>query len=73
MSKIKNLDEVYSQCIADGSLQEPEDVDIEKAKSYLKKFKDQRSEIISVEDYKSVAPSIAMNYLTEGLNPIWDL
>jgi adenylate cyclase len=47
--------------------------DIEKAKSYLKKFKDQRSEIISIDDYKSVAPSIAMNYLTEGLNPIWDL
>ena len=45
----------------------------EKAKTYLKKFKDQRPEITSMEDYKNVAPSIAMNYLTEGLNPIWDL
>ena len=47
--------------------------DNEKAKTYLKKFKDQRPEITSMEDYKNVAPSIAMNYLTEGLNPIWDL
>ncbi|HSG62582.1 MAG TPA: hypothetical protein VLA24_14235, partial [Pseudomonadales bacterium] len=47
--------------------------DIEKAKTYLKRFKDQRPEITSIEDYKDVAPSIAMNYLTEGLNPIWDL
>ena len=47
--------------------------DTEKAKTYLKRFKDQRPEITSIEDYKDVAPSIAMNYLTEGLNPIWDL
>jgi adenylate cyclase len=47
--------------------------DNEKAKTYLKKFKDQRTEITSLEDYKNVAPTIAMNYLTEGLNPIWDL
>jgi len=35
MSKVKNLDEVYNQCVAEGNLQEPEDVDIEKAKSLL--------------------------------------
>ena len=35
MNKIKNLDEVYSQCVAEGNLQEPEEIDIEKAKSLL--------------------------------------
>jgi adenylate cyclase len=47
--------------------------DTESAQTYLKKFKGQRPEIISMEDYKNVAPSIAMEYLTEGLDPIWNL
>jgi adenylate cyclase len=47
--------------------------DTESAQTYLKKFKDQRPEVISMEDYKNVAPSIAMEYLTEGLDPIWNL
>lgn len=35
MKEIKDLDKVYNQCVADGNLQEPEEVDIEKAKSLL--------------------------------------
>jgi len=26
-----------------------------------------------LEDYKKVAPTICMNYLIEGLTPIWEL
>ena len=62
----------------DGVLDQNELLDLENAARNdgdlsARSFKDQRSEITSIEDYKSVAPSIAMNYLTEGLNPIWDL
>lgn len=46
--------------------------DIETAKTFLKKFKDQRPEVTSMEDYKNVAPGVAMDYLTEGLSPIWN-
>ena len=45
--------------------------DIETAKIYLKKFREQRSEIITLEDYKKVAPTMCMDYLIEGLTPIW--
>ena len=45
--------------------------DIETAKKYLKKFREQRPEIINLEEYKKVAPSICMDYLIEGLTPIW--
>ncbi|MDG1936758.1 MAG: adenylate/guanylate cyclase domain-containing protein [Paracoccaceae bacterium] len=46
--------------------------DTETAQTFLKKFRDQRPEINSMEDYKKVAPGIAMDYLTEGLSPIWE-
>jgi hypothetical protein len=35
MTVIRDLDEVYEQCVADGTLQEPEDVDVERAKTLL--------------------------------------
>jgi len=35
MKEVKDLEKVYNQCVAEGYLQEPEDVDIEKAKSLL--------------------------------------
>jgi len=35
MNKVKSLDEVYNQCVAEGNLQEPEEIDLEKAKSLL--------------------------------------
>ncbi len=35
MKEIKDLDRVYNQCVAEGNLQEPEEIDIEKAKSLL--------------------------------------
>lgn len=35
MKEIKDLDKVYNQCVAEGNLQEPEEIDIEKAKSLL--------------------------------------
>ncbi|MDG2404001.1 MAG: adenylate/guanylate cyclase domain-containing protein [Paracoccaceae bacterium] len=45
--------------------------DIETAKTYLKKFREQRPELTNLEEYKKVAPSICMDYLVEGLTPIW--
>jgi adenylate cyclase len=47
--------------------------DIETAKTYLEKFRQQRSEVKTLEDYKKVAPTICMDYLIEGLTPIWEL
>ena len=47
--------------------------DIETAKTYLEKFRHQRSEVKTLEDYKKVAPTICMDYLIEGLTPIWEL
>jgi len=45
--------------------------DVETAKTYLTKFREQRSEITTLEDYKKVAPTMCMDYLIEGLTPIW--
>ena len=45
--------------------------DIETAETYLKKFREQRPEITNLEEYKKVAPSICLDYLIEGLTPIW--
>ena len=47
--------------------------DIETAKTYLEKFRHQRSEVKTLEDYKKIAPTICMDYLIEGLTPIWEL
>ena len=47
--------------------------DIETAKTYLEKFRQQRSEVKTLEDYRKVAPTICMDYLIEGLTPIWEL
>ena len=47
--------------------------DVETAKTYLEKFRQQRSEVKTLEDYKKVAPTICMDYLIEGLTPIWEL
>jgi len=47
--------------------------DIEAAKTYLQKFRQQRPEVKTLEDYKKVAPTICMDYLIEGLTPIWNL
>ena len=47
--------------------------DIETAKIFLEKFRQQRSEVKTLEDYKKVAPTICMDYLIEGLTPIWEL
>ena len=46
--------------------------DIETAKTYLKKFRQQRPEVKTLEDYKKVAPTLCMDYLMEGLTPIWE-
>ena len=47
--------------------------DLENAKMFLKKFRDERPEVKTIEDYKKVAPSICMDYLIEGLTPIWKI
>jgi tetratricopeptide (TPR) repeat protein len=47
--------------------------DYETAKTYLKKFRELRPEIKTLEDYKKVAPGICVNYLIEGLTPIWEI
>jgi len=47
--------------------------DDETAKTYLKKFRELRPEIETLEDYKKVAPGICVDYLIEGLTPIWEI
>ena len=47
--------------------------DVETAKTYLANFREQRPEVKTLEDYKKVAPTICMDYLIEGLTPIWEL
>jgi adenylate cyclase len=46
--------------------------DLDTARASLTKFRDMRTEIVTLEDYKKVAPAICMDYLVEGLTPIWD-
>jgi len=46
--------------------------EIETAKVFYQKFREMRPEITSLEDYKKVAPSIAIDYLVEGLIQIWE-
>jgi adenylate cyclase len=45
--------------------------DFENARIFLKKFQKERPEVKTIEDYKKVAPSICMDYLVDGLSPIW--
>ena len=45
--------------------------DFENARLFLKKFREERPEVETIEDYKKVAPSICMDYLVDGLSPIW--
>jgi adenylate cyclase len=45
--------------------------DFENARIFLKKFQEERPEVKTIEDYKKVAPSICMDYLVDGLSPIW--
>ena len=45
--------------------------DIERARIFLKKFREERPEVKTIEDYKKVAPSICKDYLIAGLSPIW--
>jgi adenylate cyclase len=47
--------------------------DVETGRIYLEKFRQQRPEVKSLEDYKKVAPTICMDYLIEGLTPIWGI
>ena len=47
--------------------------DVETGRIYLEKFRQQRPEVKTLEDYKKVAPTICMDYLIEGLTPIWEL
>ena len=46
--------------------------DFEKARIFLTKFREERPEVKTIEDYKKVAPSICKDYLIEGLSPIWE-
>ena len=45
--------------------------DFERARIFLKKFREERPEVKTIEDYKKVAPSICKDYLIEGLSSIW--
>ena len=47
--------------------------DLENAKIFLEKFREERPEVKTIEDYKKVAPSICMDYLIKGLTPIWEI
>jgi adenylate cyclase len=45
--------------------------DLENARIFLTKFRKERPEVKTIEDYKKVAPSICKEYLIDGLSPIW--
>ena len=45
--------------------------DLENARIFLTKFREERPEVKTIEDYKKVAPSICKDYLIDGLSPIW--
>ena len=45
--------------------------DLETVKASLEKFRDVHPEIVTLEDYKKVPPTICMDYLIEGLVQIW--
>ena len=46
--------------------------DIENARIFLTKFRKERPEVKTIEDYKKVAPSICQDYLIDGLSRIWE-
>ena len=46
--------------------------DIERARIFLTKFREERPEVKTIEDYKKVAPSICQDYLIDGLSRIWE-
>ena len=46
--------------------------DFERARIFLKKFREERPEVKTIEDYKKVAPSICKDYLIDGLSQIWN-
>ena len=46
--------------------------DLENAKSYLRRFKSARPEIITLHDYENVAPDFIKKYLMDGVTQIWD-
>ena len=62
MSKLKSLDEVYNQCVTEGNLQEPEEIDREKAKSLL-----DNAEL----DVKSSKDTIAILENNQNFGKIW--
>src|SRR3989338_1615991 len=62
MNKIKNLAEVYNQCVAEGSLQEPEEIDTEKAKSLLDNAK---------QDLDTLKKTLPIMEKKKNFNLIW--
>ena len=46
--------------------------DFERARIFLTKFREERPEVKTIEDYKKVAPSICKDYLIDGLSRIWE-
>jgi len=62
MNKIKNLDGVYNQCVAEGKIQEPEEIDIEKAKSLLD---------IAEFDLKSIRDTTPILEKNKNFGMIW--
>ncbi len=44
---------------------------IERARIFLTKFREERPEVKTIDDYKKVAPSICKDYLIAGLSLIW--
>ncbi len=46
--------------------------DLENAKSYLRRFKSARPEIITLHDYENVAPDFIKKYLMDGVTQIWE-
>jgi hypothetical protein len=62
MKEIKDLNKVYDTCIAEGYLQEPEEIDIEKAKSLLDMAE------LDLKSIKDITPILEKN---KNFGMIW--
>lgn len=62
MKHIKDLDKVYNQCVAEGNLQEPEEIDFEKAKSLLDNVK---------QDMDTLKDTIPIMEKKKNVSMIW--
>ncbi|MBI2133467.1 hypothetical protein HYU11_02180 [Candidatus Woesearchaeota archaeon] len=62
MKQVKELEKVYNQCISEGYLQEPEEIDFEKVKSLL---------ALAIQDLNTLKQTIPIMEKMENYSLIW--